>query len=122
MSTLAEYNKEIVPMFRQLNELKQQLKEFKLNDEKSLEFADEVKGVHDAWVQYLESTEEGGKLLSQIHALQEDIKQAVASAKGKTPFKKAELKTFFAARAKEKGVEKVITKGELFGLIDHQLQ
>lgn len=120
--TLLEYSKHIVPMFRTLSEFKEELKIFKEEDDKCLELIDQIKQLQDELTIYLEEQEESKLILNKIAAINTDINLAVKSAKNGTSLKAPQLKSYFAARAKEDAVDKAIEKGELFSTLNKELE
>jgi len=121
-TTLVEYSRNIAPIIRDLNHQKELLADFKASDEEYLELAAEVKALQDAMKSYLEKTEGSAEILEKIKDLSNDLKEAVSAAAKGTDYKPAELKAFFQSRAKEDGVIKVVTKGELFDELDNLLK
>lgn len=116
--TLLSYAQEIGPKMRKLIELNDALKEWKAEDEQVQEYMREIKDVQEALKGHIEDKE--SNLLREISDLNVDIKLAVKAAAKGTQYKPAELKAYFAARAKE-SVGKVVEKGELFQQLDSEL-
>lgn len=117
-TTLIEYSREIVPMFIALNEKKTTLKEWAAEDAVMQKMADDIKALQDAAKEYMEKVE--STLVREIKDLETDIKEAVKGAARGANYKPAELKGFFAARAKD-SVEKVVDKGEMFAELEKGL-
>lgn len=110
---LVEYSKEIAPMYRAKKHQQDLLKDFKESDKKAVELAEAIKEAQQALKDYLESADDSKEILEKIKDIDKDIKEAVSGAVNGTKFKAAEIKAFFAARAKE-NVDKVVEKGVLF--------
>lgn len=121
-TTLIEYSRNIAPIVRNLAKQKELLADFKASDAKYIELTEEVKELQDAMKAYLEGTDDGKEILDEIKDISNDLKQAVAAAAQGSVYKAAELKQFFITRAKDEGVEKVVTKGELFDELDNLLK
>lgn len=116
--TLMSYNQEIVPKFIALNTAKQILKEGIADDTTVQKIQQEIKDLQESVKAYIEDKE--SELVREIKDLETDIKLAVAAAAKGTPYKNAELKAFFAARAKQ-SVEKVVGRGELFSELEKEI-
>jgi hypothetical protein len=118
MTALIEYSKEIVPMFLSLGTKKQILKEFMDDDSYVQECLQEIAAMQENIKDHV--AEKEPELVREIKALETDIALACKGAARGTAYKAAELKGFFAARAKL-NVEKVVGKGELFSELDKEL-
>lgn len=117
---LVEYNKEIQPLIRDLIKQKELLKDFVESDEQCIEHASYVKDAQEVLKSIIEESEDGKEILQKIKDIDNDIKQAVKGAARGTPYKAAELKAYFMARAKQ-SVEKVVDKGDLFETLEKEL-
>lgn len=117
-TTLIEYNKEIIPKFLALATAKEILKDRMDTDDHVQKCLREIKELQDNIKAHLEDKE--SELIREIKDLETDIKLACRAAAKGTSYKPAELKGFFAARAKQ-SVEKVVSKGELFLELDKEL-
>lgn len=117
-TTLLSYNQEIVPQFISLGTKKEILKEFMADDEYVQECLGQIKEMQENIKAHVEDKEP--ELVREIKDLETDIKLAVSAAAKGTAYKPAELKGFFAARAKQ-SVEKVVGKGELFSELSKEI-
>jgi predicted Zn-dependent protease len=113
-TTLMAYSQEIAPLIRQAAELKLDLKEFKDSDEKAVKLAQAIKDAQDELKQYLEDNQKSADIIEAIKDIEKDIKLAVQAAAKNSSYKASELKSYFIARSKDEGVEKVVQKGSLF--------
>lgn len=111
---LAEYQKEILPMIRNLEYQKALLADFKSSDEKAVALAEAVKDAQKALKDYLDTEEYAAGLQETIKEIARDIKTAIAGAANGEKYKPAELKAYWVAKVKDEGVEKVVSKGTLF--------
>lgn len=108
------YCPEIMTIIRNIHEQNELLKDFKEKDQLAQEFIKEIKEQQENLKSHLEETAESKTILDKLEALNTDLKLAVKGAAQGSQFKPAELKGYFVARAKESGVEKVVTKAETF--------
>lgn len=120
-TTLIQYSREIAPMIRDLNDAKEVLKEFVETDAQAIKMKEAIKEAQEELAKYLEDHERASNMLRDVKDLTKDIGLAVKAAAKGSAYKPAELKTYFMARAKENGVEKVKEKAELFNDLEIEL-
>lgn len=113
-TTLMAYSQEIAPLIRQAAELKADLKDFKESDEQAIKLAEVIKQAQDDLKQYLEDNQKSADIIEAIKDVEKDIKLAVQAAAKNSAYKASELKSYFIARSRDDGVEKVVCKGTLF--------
>lgn len=111
---LIEYSREVMPMVRAIEAKKQELKEWKEGNEQVAALQQDVKDAQQALVNFLKKNDTVIEFKETLKDATKELKQALKSASKASGYKPAELKTFFFARTKEKAVEKVVEKGELF--------
>ncbi len=119
MTTLISYSQEIQPLIRALLQKQETLKEWAAEDSEVLKQKEAIKESQEILKQYIESKE--SELVQEINALSTDIKLACKAAAKGSPYKAADLKAFFTARAKE-AVDKVVDKGDLFFTLNKELK
>lgn len=117
-ATLLSYNQEIIPKFLALATAKEILKDRMDGDQIVQDYLQDIKALQEDIKVYLEDKEP--ELVREIKDLNTDIGLACKAAAKGTTYKPAELKAFFAARAKQ-SVSKVIDKGDLFCELDKEL-
>lgn len=117
-ATLLSYNQEIIPKFLALATAKEILKDRMDTDDVIQKALADIKILQEEIKHRLEDTEP--ELVREISDLNTDIGLACKSAAKGSPYKAAELKAFFAARAKQ-SVEKVVTKGETFAELEKEI-
>lgn len=111
---LIEYSREILPMVRAIEAKKQELKEYKEQNEQVVNLQQAVKNAKEELASYLAKDDNVIEFTAELKDATKELKQALKSAARASGYKPAELKTFFFARAKDKAVEKAVEKGELF--------
>lgn len=121
MTKFIEYSKELAPTIRKVIELKDLLKEFKETNEQYIEHQGYVKEAGGVLKGILEDNTESAAILEEISELTKDLKEGFAAAAKGTEFSPAEVGAYLQARAKEDGVSKVVTKGNVFTELDEML-
>lgn len=121
-SLLVEYTKEIMPLVRNVEYVKDQIKDFKESNEEINNILEEKKTLTDKINAIVEADDFGKELLEKLKVAENELKQAVkGAAKSVEGVKPAELKAYYKARAKDEGVKKVVVKGEKFDVLDKAL-
>lgn len=114
MTKFAAYTKEISPTIRKVDELKEELKEFKKADVEYLKLMEVVKEAQNAAKDYLKNHAVAGDLTEQISELGKDLKEAFEAAAKDTEFEPKDVAVYLKARNKIDGVAKVLDKSAMF--------
>lgn len=118
MTKFTDYSANLAPTIREVNSLKEVLKEFKKTDEKALELQEIIKEAQEYLKKYLEEHTKMSSVIEQIKDLGKDLKEGYAAAAKGTGYKPADIGAFLQARAKDEGVKKVILKGIVFDVFE----
>jgi hypothetical protein len=124
---LSEYSREIGPLVRTIATKKELLKDFKESDEEAIALSGIVKTAQANLKAYVESSDRGKELLTELKEVETDLKLALKAAARATkdtpkPYKTGELRPYFVARNKaQKAVTKVIKKGDTFVALETEL-
>lgn len=114
MTKFTSYVKEISVSIRKVDELKEDLKEFKKSDEAYLKLMQIVKDAQQDAKDYLQAHSEAGDLITQIKELSTDLKEAFTAAAKDTDFEPKDVSVYLKARNKIDGVAKVLDKATMF--------
>jgi len=110
---LAAYAKALGPTIRKVNDLKEEVKEFKKTDEKFLALQAIVKAAQENLKAHLEESDIAG-VLEEISELGKDLKEGFDAATKDTDYSAKDYGAYLKARNKDDGVVKVVELGGVF--------
>ena len=117
---LRSYNQEIQPKLRELQDMKDELKDYLDSHEKVLELRDNIKIEQAALASFLETEDTVKQLNADIKELSKEITLAIKGAARGTEYKPKQLKAYFVDRAKDKVVP-LVDKGKLYEDLNNEI-